>query len=284
MIEELLERYGINVKRSGESYRGCCPLHNGDNPTAFCINKQGLWYCFSHCGGGNLTELTARLENISKDEAEKRIKEFGIEKTAFSKSLEGKNKPSRIKEVKLKLEPYPEYLIERGVRFDTAKCFGIGINNNVFVNRIIIPIHDENDLLVGYAGRSFDNEEPRYLFKRGFRKNLVIYNFHSVKYANRIILVEGFFDVFRLHQAGFNGMALMGSSISKTEEKLILSLQAIVLMFDGDKAGRKCTEQAIKLFKNKIPLKVIWLKEQLQPDKLDEVELKKLISSAEKIC
>ena len=283
MIEELLRKYGVKVKRSGESYRGACPLHNGDNPTAFCITEHGLWYCFSHCGGGNLIELIARLENISKEEAKKRIKEFGIEKTAF-RILEGKNKPSRIKEVKLKLEPYPEYLIERGIRYDTAKRFGLGINNNVFVNRIIIPIHDENDLLVGYAGRSFDNEEPRYLFQKDFRKSQIIYNFNRVKFSKTITIVEGFFDVFRLYQAGFNGMALMGSSISKTQEKLILSLHAIVLMFDGDKAGRKCTEQAIKLFKNKIPLKVIWLKEQLQPDKLDEVELKKLISSAEKIC
>lgn len=284
MIEQILEKYGVKLKRSGESYRGCCPIHQGDNTTAFCINKKGLWYCFSNCGGGNLPELIARLENITKKEAEKRIREYGF---PFEKDHAHKEPVGiipKIKEFALKLEPYPEYLVERRIKYDTARYFGIGLNQSVFHERIVIPIHSKYGTLIGYAGRSYDNEEPRYLFKKGFRKSHAIYDFHRVKYSKTIVLVEGFFDVFRLHQSGLSGMALMGSSISKAQEKLILSLQGnLILMFDGDKVGRKCTEQAIKLFKNKIPLKVIWLNDGLQPDKLDERDLKNLVADAKKI-
>lgn len=46
--EELFDRLGVSLRRSGKYYQGACPIHDGDNPTAFVVNDDGLWTCFTH--------------------------------------------------------------------------------------------------------------------------------------------------------------------------------------------------------------------------------------------
>ncbi len=63
-IEAVLARYGIELKRSGTSLKGRCPIHNGTNPTQFVVST-GLWHCFGDCGrGGSVIELVAELEKV----------------------------------------------------------------------------------------------------------------------------------------------------------------------------------------------------------------------------
>lgn len=55
----------------GSKYRGCCPIHGGDNNNAFLVDDDaGLWYCFSgECGGGSIIELFMKMNNLSAWEA-----------------------------------------------------------------------------------------------------------------------------------------------------------------------------------------------------------------------
>ena len=70
--------------------------------------------------------------------------------------------------------------------------------------RIVIPIHNEDGILVAYAGRSLSQSEPRYRFPTRFRKSLVLFNLHrAIQRGKSVIMVEGFFDCFKVHQAGF---------------------------------------------------------------------------------
>ena len=96
--------------------------------------------------------------------------------------------------------------------------------------RIAIPIHNEQGELVAYAGR-WPGEPPdgegKYKLPAGFHKSLVVYNLHRAKdHAKEqgLIVVEGFFDCMRLHQAGIpNVVALMGSSLSEEQEALLVA-------------------------------------------------------------
>jgi len=95
-------------------------------------------------------------------------------------------------------------------------------------------------------------------------------------------LVEGFFDVFNLWQAGFkNVVALIGTSMSDEQEKLIVEILGengkVALMFDSDEAGGKATTEAVERLIGKVYLKVINLEEGVQPDSLSKEKLKELL-------
>lgn len=104
------------------------------------------------------------------------------------------------------------YLTERGITQETAEMFGVGYfsGKGTMAGRVVIPIHDEHDQLVAYAGRAIDGSEPKYKLPTGFRKSAVLYNLHRVK-AQEVILVEGFFDCMKVWQSLHPfAVALMG--------------------------------------------------------------------------
>lgn len=135
------------------------------------------------------------------------------------------------------------YLAERGINPEIARHFGVGCNRGKrsMAGRIVFPIHDENGLLVAHAGRSIDQTEPRYRFPARFRKSPVLFDLHrAVVAAKSVIVVEGFFDCLRAHEAGLPCVvSLMGCSLSLRQEELLCErFQDVTLFLDGDSAGR----------------------------------------------
>src|SRR5712691_4361851 len=138
------------------------------------------------------------------------------------------------------------YLNERGLTTETAKTFSIGFfpGKGSMHDRIVIPIHNREGELVAYAGRAIDGSEPRYKFPVGFHESLELFSLHRVKGEVSIVLVEGFFDCMKVTQAGFPCVALMGSTMSKTQEELLTEHFAeVTVMLDGDEAGRRATDE-----------------------------------------
>ena len=98
--------------------------------------------------------------------------------------------------------------------------------------RMAIPIHDERGRLVAYAGRSVTGEQPRYRFPAGFRKSAVLFNYYraATLVGDRVVVVEGFFDSMRVHQAGFESVvALMGAALTRDQENLEMKAAALAL-------------------------------------------------------
>src|SRR5258705_2735626 len=104
----------------------------------------------------------------------------------------------------------------------TIKTFGVGYcARGLMRGRIAIPIYDERGDLVAYAGRSVGKElaetKGKYRLPDGFKKSFVLFNLHRAKEhaARGLIVVEGFFDAMKVHQAAYpNVVALMGSTVS----------------------------------------------------------------------
>ena len=121
------------------------------------------------------------------------------------------------------IDPHHPYLAGRGVASNTAAYFGTGFysEKGLMEGRIIIPIHNEDGVLVAYAGRGLGQTEPRYKFPARFRKSLVLFNLHrAVHHGKAVIVVEGFFDCFTVYQAGLPCVvALMGRSLSHRQER-----------------------------------------------------------------
>jgi DNA primase len=129
-----------------------------------------------------------------------------------------------------------------------------------FRERIMIPICDLRGRVVGFGGRSLGDEQPKYLNSPEtelFEKSKLLYGLDKAKNAiakaDNAVVVEGYFDVISLHQAGIQQVvASLGTALSEHHVKQLLKLSAsqnIVLNFDADTAGEKATQRAIEYFK-----------------------------------
>jgi len=165
------------------------------------------------------------------------------------------------------------YLAERRISHETAEHFGIGFfqGRGYMQGRIVIPIHSEDGWLVTYAGRSFESTEPRYRFPPRFRKSLVLFNLHrAALHGKSVVVVEGFFDCLTVHQAGLPCVvALMGCSLSQQQERLLQNhFEEVVLMLDGDKAGRTAGAAMAARLCSKVSTRLVQIPAGTQPDQL----------------
>ncbi|MDR2560921.1 MAG: DNA primase [Holophagales bacterium] len=124
-------------------------------------------------------------------------------------------------------------------------------------SRLTIPIHDNAGRIVAFGGREIapsGQAGRKYLHTREtllFKKSEILFGFHRAKAHMRdgALLVEGYFDVLQLHQAGINqAIAPLGTALTEGQLKSIAKYtKKIVLCFDGDEAGQRATERALKL-------------------------------------
>jgi DNA primase len=169
------------------------------------------------------------------------------------------------------------------LRPETVTRFGIGYYSGpgLMSGRLAIPIHDERGRLVAYAGRSVTGEHPRYRFPAGFRKSAVLFNYHraAALVSDRVVVVEGFFDSIRVHQAGFESVvALMGAALSGDQEHLLVQrFRQVSLMLDGDEAGRTASQAAVRRLASGCSVHQIILATGCQPDQMAEDEIREAI-------
>lgn len=147
---------------------------------------------------------------------------------------------------------------------------------DVFTNRVLFPITDEESRIVGFSGRSLGSEEPKYYNSPEslvFKKSEVLYNFsnalNEIKKHDKVIIHEGFFDVIKSHKAGLKySVAVMGTALTNDHVKVLSKYtKNVIIAFDGDNAGIEAAIKAIPLFlKNRFRVDVLWIKEGLDPD------------------
>ncbi|MEE2675270.1 MAG: DNA primase [Myxococcota bacterium] len=121
--------------------------------------------------------------------------------------------------------------------------------------RITFPIHDVRGRVVGFGGRALgEGQEPKYLNTPEtpvFRKREIFYGFphalSKVREAKRAIICEGYFDRIALSRAGVGeGLATCGTALTPEHAKqLQRRTREVVLLFDGDEAGRSAMERSL---------------------------------------
>ena len=141
-------------------------------------------------------------------------------------------------------------------------------------NRIIFPIINHYGNVIGFGGRSIDDQMPKYLnspessiFKK--RYNLYGLNVYKRQKKKDIILVEGYMDVIALNNHGIDyAVASLGTALTDDQAKLIKRYaDNVYICYDRDVAGMKATDKACDIFLNNgVVAKVIILEEGLDPD------------------
>lgn len=148
---------------------------------------------------------------------------------------------------------------------------------DVYLNRIMFPLYDLNGKTVGYSGRIYNGEDISKYFNTKeteiFKKGELLYNYHKAKDVARktgkIIIVEGFFALIRLHTIGIdNVIATLGTALTKKQALIIKRMAPeIILCYDGDNAGNNATNSASKIFNDiNVTPKVVRLEDNLDPD------------------
>ena len=140
-----------------------------------------------------------------------------------------------------------------------------------FVNRIMFPIINEREEIIGFGGRSIDGKEPKYLNSKEsliFKKKSCLYGINIAKKyilkEDEIILVEGYMDTIACHKMNIkNAVGSLGTAISEEHAIEIKKYtNNVVLALDGDEAGIKATQKAILiLLKFDLKLTILSVKE-----------------------
>lgn len=202
-----------------------------------------------------------------------------------------------------------QYFVKRGLAPETLKKFGLGYANKFsddlyrylrqqgyedellkdsglvtideqrggrdkFWNRVMYPIMDVNNRVIGFGGRVMGEGEPKYLnspetmvFDKS--RNLYGLNFARSTRKHYILLCEGYMDVIALHQAGFdNAVASLGTSFTPGHASLLKRYtKEVYCTFDSDGAGVKAALRAIPLLKEAgITAKIVKMKPYKDPD------------------
>ncbi|HDE7824763.1 TPA: DNA primase [Staphylococcus aureus] len=145
-----------------------------------------------------------------------------------------------------------------------------------FRNRIMFPLKNAQGRIVGYSGRTYTGQEPKYLNSPEtpiFQKRKLLYNLDkarkSIRKLDEIVLLEGFMDVIKSDTAGLkNVAATMGTQLSDEHITFIRKLTSnITLMFDGDFAGSEATlKTGQHLLQQGLNVFVIQLPSGMDPD------------------
>ena len=201
-----------------------------------------------------------------------------------------------------------EYLRKRELTDDTIKHFGLGFSNKTpddlyrylrskgysdvilketglvfieergahdkFWNRVMFPIMDVNNRVIGFGGRVMGDGEPKYLNSPETKlfdksRNLYGLNFARTSRAKYMLICEGYMDVIAMHQAGFtNAVASLGTAFTSQHATLLKRYtDQVILTYDSDGAGVKAALRAIPILKDVgMSVKVLNMKPYKDPD------------------
>lgn len=143
-----------------------------------------------------------------------------------------------------------------------------------FWNRVMFPIMDTNNRVIGFGGRVMGEGEPKYLNSpetKIFDKSSNLYGLNVAKSSRKpyLLICEGYMDVIAMHQAGFtNAVASLGTAFTARHATLIKRyVKQAVLTYDSDQAGVKAALRAIPILRSAgISVKVLSMKPYKDPD------------------
>ena len=170
------------------------------------------------------------------------------------------------------------YLKEKGFDDEILKESGLfsyerGVNDKFF-NRVMFPIMDINNKVIGFGGRVLGDAKPKYLNSpetKLFDKSRNLYGLNIARTArkNNLIICEGYMDVISLHQAGFTqAVASLGTALTPGQASLMKRYTDNVLItYDSDEAGVKAAMRAIPILKEAgLSTRVINMEPYKDPD------------------
>ncbi len=171
------------------------------------------------------------------------------------------------------------YLRDKGYGDEILKQTGLVTieergTHDKFWNRVMFPIMDVNNRVIGFGGRVMGDGTPKYLNSpetRLFDKSRNLYGLNYAKSSREkyLLICEGYMDVIAMHQAGFtNAVASLGTAFTSQHASLIKRYtDQVILTYDSDGAGVKAALRAIPILKEAgVSAKVLNMEPYKDPD------------------
>jgi len=250
----------VTLQKKGINLMACCPFHSERTPS-FAVNPaRGIFKCFG-CGKGGDAITFLKENGMEYPNALKYIaKKYGIE---VQESANGEMDVEVTKKMQVRAtasvlqahfamiendtSPGLKYWLDRGFTQETLDEFGIGycdgskpahvadadlsdlgaINekgNLVFYRRVTIPLHDKSGNVIGWAGRTIEQDDTKAKYINSpntviYNKSTHLFNLHraakSIRARQEVWIVEGYADVMAAWQSGItNVVGLCGTALT----------------------------------------------------------------------
>ena len=314
-IVSVISRY-VALKKLGINFKGLCPFHSEKTPSFVVSEAKKIYHCFGCGKGGNAFTFLMDMGGLSFPEAlRKCAQEVGVvipetSLTPFQKETKqtrehfykiNKHALLFFKEELQKNKKAFNFLKKRGLMAEIISKYHLGyapsqkqallsflkqkgilekdiiaLGLDRFRDRILFPLFDLSQRVLGFGGRSLDAETmPKYLNSPEsliYKKGEALYGLSGAISAiskSGVIIVEGYFDCLAMHQIGFqNTVAPMGTALTLNQVEMLKRFtDRFYVFFDHDVAGEQASERSLEIFlDNGIVPKIIQLETEKDPD------------------
>lgn len=274
-VENLLIEEGVYFVPKGKDLLVSClnPEHDDSNPSMRIDRITGIFGCFS-CGfKGNIFTYYGH----ARDHHTERVALMKKKISDIITSTEGYKMPEGYR---------PLNKSYRGLPKDFLKQYDAFFHDDNYPDRIVFPIRDVNGLIKAFIGRRLNSDAPPKYSIDPPEADVPLYPAKVKPVYGTIILVEGIFDALNLHHKGVtNAICCFGvNTISERniKKKLIKyrmqGATRIVILFDGDKTGRKQAIDMKELISSKTDFSVetFTLPEDLDPGDMTQEQVDKM--------
>ena len=266
-IEELAGRLGLDVPREASSQ----PDNTGSTQPLYDQNLKVAKYFAGVLPGDARARDYAQKRGLTRDTLDKFM--IGFAPNSWNEVLKRFGSTDSDRKV----------LFDCGLVIERERTDSRTLDRyyDRFRDRLMFPIRDSRGRVLAFGGRILDQGEPKYLNSPEtllFHKGRELYGLYEVRQSRttlkRLLVVEGYMDVARLHQAGVSyAVATLGTATTPEHLRRIFKLvNEVVFCFDGDKAGRAAAWRALG---NALPeardgrqIRFLFLPEGHDPDSL----------------
>ncbi len=270
-VEELATRLGLEVPREGGTESG---THRAEQPLYELMARVARFY----------TENLAREPGARDYLARRGLTAETLERFAIGYA------PNSWNELLKRFgadDAQRQRLADAGLVIERERGQTQGAERfyDRFRDRVMFPIRDSRGRVIAFGGRIIDAGEPKYLNSPEtvlFHKGRELYALYETRRARsnltRLVVVEGYMDAVRLHQAGVDyAVATLGTATTPEHLRRIFRLVAeVVFAFDGDRAGRaaawRALQQALPEAREGRQIRFLFLPEGHDPDTLVAAE------------
>jgi len=247
-VDKLAERYGVVLKKEKPGEK----VARGEKDLFYRVNRLAFRFFYDSLVG----DSSDREGQRGREYLEKRGIRITQEGVLGYAPRDGKALVRRLQEKKVPLELAQKAgLIRQGAAGDWI---------DFFRDRLIFGVVSADGKILGFTGRVIaDEAQPKYLnspdsliYHKGETFLGLQVARQAIRDTDQAILVEGNFDLIRLHQEGIkNVVAPLGTALTDRQARVLKRLtENFVVIFDGDEAGRRAAERALELL---LPLGVL---------------------------
>lgn len=237
---ETLTNAGHEVYRvMGDEALILCPTHDDHNPSCWVNLSKLVWYCFACHAKGTVAQLVG---DITEEDVEVALLKAAIADLEASHSEHTE----------------PETLLSRFVPTPYWKARGITpqieaqfqLSYDPLSDSAVVPLRNRHGELLGVMRRylGIDPTRDRFHYPGTLVKKNLLMLAHAID-APQVVVTEGVIDALKVWSAGFQAVALGGSSMSREQARILAGLGCSVVhvMMDADSAGDEAADQVCEL-------------------------------------